>query len=399
MPRLACLSIVIAAFVSLGALAAPAHAVVLTISNDAINAVAPGNDPGWDNVARMSGASAVYLGNRWMITANHVSDAPVRFRDGRVFSIAPSSDVPLTTPGSPTPNVSADLRMFRLTADPGLPSLSIADTSPRNLSEVMMIGAGTDRAADLVGWSVNAQDEWTPAPLVSANAQGFNLLSSSHMRWGMNQVFGQPVFSTSSNTIVFNTRYDKFGVPYEAQASVGDSGGGVFQFADNAWKLIGIMNSVSPVVPNQPSGTVVFGDQTQSADLSFYRTQIQGLLTGADPPWQNSFNRYDIDGSGRVTARDALLLIKELKVGPLSGKLPATHDAGDPFFDVNGDGSLSVSDGVALISAILLHTANPVVLASPSSTLFVPEPSSGLLAFLVALVGCLGWVVRRYRSA
>jgi hypothetical protein len=159
------------------------------------------------------------------------------------------------------------------------------------------------------------------------------------------------------------------------------------------------MNTVSPVVPNQPSGTVVFGDETQSADLSMYRSQIEGLLTRVDPPWQNSFNRYDVDGSGRVTARDALLMIKELKVGPLSGKLPTTHGATDPFFDVNGDGSLSVSDGIALVSAILLHTANPVVLASPSSALFVPEPSSGLLALLVAIVGCLGWFARRRRAA
>jgi len=92
-------------------------------------------------------------------------------------------------------------------------------------------------------------------------------------------------------------------------------------------------------------------------------------------------------------------MIKELKVGPLSGKLPATHDAGDPFFDVNGDGILNVSDGIALINAILRHTANPPVLASPSSTLFVPEPSSGLLALLAATVGCLGWFARRYRAA
>jgi hypothetical protein len=220
------------------------------------------------------------------------------------------------------------------------------------------------------------------------------------MRWGINQVFGEsPVYQISNNTIVFNTRFDKFGIPYEAQAAVGDSGGGVFQVVDGAWKLAGIMNTVSPVVPNQPSGTVVFGDETQSADLSMYRSQIEGLLTRVDPPWQNSFNRYDVDGSGRVTARDALLMIKELKVGPLSGKLPTTHDAGEPFFDVNGDGSLSVSDGIALVSAILLHTANPVVLASPSSALFVPEPSSGLLALLVAIVGCLGWFARRRRAA
>ncbi|HEY2894283.1 MAG TPA: dockerin type I domain-containing protein, partial [Pirellulales bacterium] len=386
MSRLAHLSIVTAAIVLLGTLAAPAHAVVLTVSNDAINAVAPGNDPGWNNVARMSGGSAVYLGNRWMITANHVSDAPVRFSDGRVFSISPSSDVPLATPGSPTPFLSADLRMFRLTADPGLPSLSIAQSSPQTLGEVMMIGAGLDRAADLIGWSVTAQNQWTPVPLVSANAQGFGLLGTSHMRWGINQVAGEsPVYQISTNTIVFNTRYDKFGVPYEAQAAVGDSGGGVFQFADNAWKLVGIMDTVSPVVPNQPSGTVVFGDETQSADLASYRSQIEGLLTRVDPPWQNSFNRYDVDGSGRVTARDVLLMVKELRVGPLSGQLPGTHGATDLFFDVNGDGSLSVSDASALISAILQHKASPAVLASPSSALFVPEPSSGLLALLAAI--------------
>jgi hypothetical protein len=217
---------------------------------------------------------------------------------------------------------------------------------------------------------------------------------------GINQVFGEaPVYSISTNTIVFNTRYDKFGVPYEAQAALGDSGGGVFQVVDGAWKLAGIMNTVSPPVPNQPSGTVVFGDETQAADLSMYRSQIEGLLTRVDPSWQNPFNRYDVDGSGRVTARDVLLMVRELKVGPLSGNLPATHGANDLFFDVDGDGNLSISDGRALVSAVLLHTANPVVLASPSSAFFIPEPSSGVLALLAAIIGGLGWFVRRRRAA
>ena len=49
-----------------------ALAVVVSNVNQGVTAVAPADMPGWDNMAYRGSASAVYLGNRWMITANHV---------------------------------------------------------------------------------------------------------------------------------------------------------------------------------------------------------------------------------------------------------------------------------------------------------------------------------------
>jgi hypothetical protein len=382
----------------LGVVPSPVLAVVVTTPFDAPTLVAPGNDPGWNNVARMSGASAVYLGNRWMITANHVSDAPVRFSDGRTFNIVPASDFVLSTPNSPS-NVGADLRMFRLTADPGLPALSIAESSPTGGTQVTMIGASRDRAPDLVGWSVNSLSQWTQGPLPLDNDYGYLLLDSSHMRWGMNQVMaGAPTYLSSINTFVFSTRYDRIGIPFEAQAALGDSGGGVFELVGGAWKLAGLMNTVEGPVANQPNLTVAFGDQTHSADLSVYRSQIMGLVNSADPAWQNPVNPYDVNNSGRVSARDVLMLAAALQQPGLGGPLPIGRIATDPFYDVNGDGSMNATDAILLINALLRGTANPVTSASPLTGNFVPEPSSAVLGLSAALTLLVGRAVAARRK-
>ena len=145
------------------ALAGTAHAVAISTSTDAANLLAPADNPGWNNVARLSNASAVYLGNRWVITANHVSNAPVRFSDGRVFEIAPGTNVRLNNSGSLALLGSPDLKMFRLAADPGLPALQLGTATPGNGATVMMIGAGMDREPDIIGWEItsNALGETT----------------------------------------------------------------------------------------------------------------------------------------------------------------------------------------------------------------------------------------------
>ncbi|MEI6037455.1 MAG: hypothetical protein WCQ91_05985, partial [Planctomycetota bacterium] len=53
----------------------------------------------------------------------------------------------------------------------------------------------------------------------------------------------------------------------------GDSGGAVFVKNGSAWELAGIMLAVDQY-SGQPSNTAVFGNQTYSADLSFYNGQI-----------------------------------------------------------------------------------------------------------------------------
>lgn len=372
-------------------LASRAQGVVISSQSLDTNTTAPSDDPGWSNVAHIGNATGVYLGNRWMITAGHVSDAPARFTDGRApFAVSVGSKVSLRNPNGSI----ADLRMFRLADDPGLPALTIADSSPGAGTIVTMIGSGFDKADGLVGWNIDSLGVWTQSKYPTGNAVGYKLLQTSSMRWGVNRVLsGTPTFFQSANTFGFSTRFDRSGtgtssgIPFEAQAAVGDSGGGVFASVDGHWELVGIMDTVQTLA-NQPAFTVVFGTTTNSAGLSLYSDQILDLINRPEPLWQNQHNHFDVDGSGHVNGRDALLIISELQAKAVTSlDLPAAHGASDPFLDVTGDLRLTSQDALQLISAILSQSANPTT-SLLSSEFLVPEPSSAMLA-LAALVCCV----------
>ncbi len=235
---------------------------------------APSNNPYWDNVGQMSGASAVYLGGGWAITANHVTENDLRLSDGRDFAVAPGSEVVLSNPLTSGATGNADLRMFRLTQDPGLPSLPIISTTPASNSLVMMIGAGRDWNSTEIGWQTSTVP-WRQEPMPVASVRGFELLSTSHMRWGINHVSGNT--TVSNGTVVFTTTYTQNGGPFLAQAVTGDSGGGVFEQVNGGWQLVGIMDAIT-LLSNQPSDTIVFGDSTNSANLATYHDEILKVM-------------------------------------------------------------------------------------------------------------------------
>jgi len=371
-----------------------AHAVVISSTSDAPNIISPGPGSGWDNVAHISGSSSVYLGNRWMITANHVSSTPVRFNDGRLFNLSVGSEVRISNPAN-RGGGGADLRMFLLAEDPQLATLQISSASPSAGMQVMMIGAGLNRADQQIGWAVSGQgptSQWNQVPVNQANVRGYSLLETSQMRWGMNQVFtSDPVYLQQGNSWVFATRFDVAGVPFEAQATFGDSGGGVFQSVNNGWQLAGIMAATLPLT-GQPSGTVAFGDASYAIDLSIYRDSILSFVNRTEPLWQNQVNYFDVDRSGGVNARDVVVEVNKLLLNP-NQVLPGAPSAGDPRFDVNGDLKITAQDALQVISNLLNGNANPTPLATPGVALLVPEPSGlamALLATMLLAVG-VGW--------
>jgi hypothetical protein len=376
---------------------ATAWAVVISAASDAANLLAPGDDPGWNNVGRLSGASAVYLGNRWVITANHVGQTAFQLSDGRSFDMSVGSAVTLRSPSDRFSSKSVDLRMFRLADDPGLPALTIAGATPTANEIVTMIGAGLDQAPGYFGWTVNASYQWTQTLLPLASRTGFELLDTQLMHWGVNRVSSNgSSLLQSSNTFVYSTQFDRQGMPFEAQAVVGDSGGGVFQPQGNDWELTGIMVS-EQTYPGQPSRSAVYGNTTLIADLSKYSDQILKLVDHPEPLWQNQANHFDVDGSGRVNAHDLLVLMNELKLQNYAGQdLLGAPGPGDFRFDVDGDLRLTAQDGTSLLNALLHGTANPAT--STSATGLVPEPSSAALA-AVGLFTLLGARFRGKRSA
>jgi hypothetical protein len=200
----------------------------------------------------------------------------------------------------------------------------------------------------------------------------------------------------SNNTLVFSTQFDRQGMPFEAQAVLGDSGGGVFQSIDDSWELAGLMVS-QQTLPGQPSRSAVYGNTTFTADLSKYRDQILKLVNHAEPLWQNQVNQFDVDGSGRVTAHDLLVLMNELKQGGYAGvDLVGSPGLDDFRVDVDGDLRFTAQDGTRLLNA-LLGTANRLHRLGPT-----PEPSSDAAAMGLLMLAWAGWqhlaVSRSWRS-
>jgi hypothetical protein len=377
-----------------------ARAVVVSTNNLPVTAVAPGDDPGWNNVAYRGNGSAVYLGNRWVLTANHVGEGSIRLSDGREFIMAAGSGVQLNNTGISATG-SPDLRMFRLADDPGLPSLQIDTARPASGTALYMIGAGRDRAGNLDGWQMTgtgAATVWTPSGPPFANVYGYNLASTSTMRWGMNEVSSNQIL-INNNTVGFSTRFDRFALSFEAQAVTGDSGGGVFRFVDDQWKLVGIMEA-QQLMSNQPSATAMFGNSTQIADLATYRSQIMALVNRTDPAWQNQRNYFDVNGSDFVSPLDYLVIFNEiLRSQPHS--LEGNPATGQQYYDVNGDGMISQLDALRIINALTVGNANPAAtpasaLAVTNNSVLVPEPATWVL-LLVALVGLAA--MRGLRSA
>jgi hypothetical protein len=308
-------------------LGSQARAVVLSSGNGnfgttaaqgLIDAGGPGdnNTPGYVNVGRSStgNASVTYLGNRWAITAGHVAlgtvHGPVRF-GGVPYNVIDSSIQYLVNPDSSL----ADLKLFRIDADPGLPVITsqlINSVAPSGRQ--IMIGNGLDIEVTPQGapvqyyWNVddsgpvwNWQTQSPPANPGPNDYSGFNVLANHRIRWGDNNVLDTGLFeltaSDENNNPLwvhgYSTEFDggdgqdEYGpgpdLASEAQLSQGDSGGAVFTLVGNQWKLAGIMVAFEELYNNQPPAPsgfpyAIFGNEALIADLSVYRDQITSIV-------------------------------------------------------------------------------------------------------------------------
>jgi len=256
---------------------APAAAVIIASGDGTGNTSAPPDDPGWRNVVNIS-ETGVYLGNGWVLTANHVG-ADTMFLDGEVYEPVPDSEERLVTNGPP--DTDADLLLFQIVRDPGLPDVPIRTSSPVTFppwqaSEVVMIGRGRSRGATTSGCS----------------STGWKLVGPNTMRWGTNVVYQKDI--PALGTILFNTSFSQSGqTDHEAQVASGDSGGAVFikNETTSEWELAGIM--IATLFCRGDSA--IYGDFSYAADLSEYDDQIEAI---ASVPACN--DGVDQDGDGYI---------------------------------------------------------------------------------------------------
>jgi hypothetical protein len=289
---------------------APAGAVIIASGDGTGNTSAPPDNPGWAHVARCSYATSVYIGDGWILTANHVPSGDVTI-EGVLYRRVPGSDVTLDP---------ADLKLFQIESDPGLPPLPIAAGPPAG--EVIMIGKGRNRGDPIY--------DFDPSP----DLDGWDFAVGSTIRWGTNEVESVSVeYPLGTGIFFFTSDFSgpSGGTDHECQVVSGDSGGPVFAENDGEWELAGIQITQA-TLPGQenPPQSALFGNESWSAQLSHYRAQILDVV--ADMACNDGF---DQDGDGLIDYPDDPGCDDLLDPFETSETLPC-----DDGFDNDGDGGI-----------------------------------------------------------
>jgi hypothetical protein len=250
-----------------------ARAVLIETGDGTGNVTAPPDDPGWDHLGTKGGTTVVYLGYRWVLTANHVGAGDVVIL-GQTYSAVPGSTVRLENPDTSQ----ADLIVFKIFGDPGLPALDIASFTPWPDEPLTLIGYGRDRGA-ATSWM---------------GVDGYAWGSGRTMRWGTNEVADTllTVLDTQSFSTTFTDPADPNATADEAAGANGDSGGAVFIKASGAWYLTGTIFAISEY-EGQPANTSLYGNKLYAAALAFYRDDILAVIEEA-----SCSDGLDDDGDG-----------------------------------------------------------------------------------------------------
>ncbi len=257
----------------------PASGVVIASGDGRGNTSPPADDFGWAHLGRLGSVSAVGLGGSCVLTAWHAIRRPhnpdARFEvdfAGRTHRLVRGSEHVLGAGRFPEP---ADLAMFRVEPPTDLAPLAVSATPLPLGARVILVGYGRNRRPSPKAWDA----EWAPAERGQHAYLGFPWAKGTQLRWGTNAVaqIGLRVTKDGTQTLSFATRFDRRrGTEHEAQAAIGDSGGGAFAHIDGAWKLAGILFGVG-TEPGQ-SKSAVFGNFTLIADLVPYREEILEML-------------------------------------------------------------------------------------------------------------------------
>lgn len=267
------------------------HAYAVQVIGTTGNTTAPVDDPGFANIGTLNGASAIYLGNRWVLTASHVGSGAVVF-GGTSYAVS-GPVTQLNNMGTSGMTSQTDMILFQINADPGLPSLTISPGAPAPGDDLVMIGNGTNRNSFRSYYTVvqgpgAGDDLWTAVGGPGPGVEELFLPSSGNaVRWGTNDVdsVALNVNAGSGSVRSFATVFDDdpSGRPNEAQGVLGDSGSGVFCKVGATWQLLGMTHAIGGIagydnIPASPASSVIGDSATFIADLSFYRTQILTVI-------------------------------------------------------------------------------------------------------------------------
>ncbi len=213
---------------------------------------------GWDYVGQINGgASAVYLGNGWVLTAGHVGSGIFNLAGVNYSNVAGSEHYLTTSTGTGT--ATADLTLFRISTSPPLYPLTLTSNPPTAFAD-----APPGDNAVIIGYGGGAGETWGQGSITYIDQ--------------LVALDGTPF--VSNDFFVFYGSYSFSGSSFTNNAILvgGDSGGGDFTYnsTTNTWELAGI----NEVVGSGTMGTmgITFSGMVQ---LNSYAAQINAIV---NPP-------------------------------------------------------------------------------------------------------------------
>lgn len=309
-------------------------------ANSTTNTSDPGGGVPWANVGSVNGASGIYIGNGWVLTAAHVGAGPIAFDsgtfqpDGRVIRLK-NPDTSL-----------ADMLLYHLVLTPGLPDSVISSSTPAVASLVDLVGYGRIRGSAEQSYSSEDGPKF-----------GFNWSANGIKSYGTNQiqsgvetltVFGAGSFrgfilDFTPTPTLFTPPPPFVNTVREAQVATGDSGGAVFYKNGATWELAGMIEALASFVYPLPAS--VYGDESWVMDLPTYKTQIDALVSST----AGGANWTGADGSTSTWAGSNWS----------SSPIPGTPTIRTATFNSAGSGNTTVSlGGGVTINTVLFDTAS-----------------------------------------
>ena len=223
-------------------------------------------------------ASAVYLGNGYFLTASHVNSVKVE-QEIKINGITYTLSTDFGNGGilevSDLPEIvgSVDLKIFRVLDAPDLPAVKLNLSSNDLNRESYLIGAGRGKGTATTEQGLG----WT-----------WGNDSTRQKRWGVSKTDSQAYdisVGNYSGQYILTPFWTGYGNNV-AQATLGDSGGGLFQYINGEWVLSGIITNVSRANSAYYYGEDNSGnpDFTMSVRISNYAEAIMTAIAPIPEP-------------------------------------------------------------------------------------------------------------------